>query len=88
MFTLSFLFTDKYTDYYRISVLSAGLLLSVYYVYLRTYYGMIPSFLNKCPPIVHQRLIYRRGFHNYYLMEGKIKDEKEMVEILLKNIKK
>lgn len=58
------------------------------YVYLRTYYGMIPSFLNKCPPIVHQRLIYRRGFHNYYLMEGKIKDEKEMVEILLKNIKK
>ncbi len=26
----SFLFTDKYNDYYRISVLSAGLLLSVY----------------------------------------------------------
>ena len=58
------------------------------YIYLRNYYGRIPSFLDDRPPIIHQRLIYRRGYHNYYLIEEKLKDEKEMVGILLKSIKK
>ena len=58
------------------------------YIYLRTYYSKIPSFSIYRPPIVHQQLCYRRGYHNYYLINGILKDEKEMVSILLKSIKK
>ena len=58
------------------------------FIYLRTYYGRIPSFSNQRPPLVHDRIIYRRGYHNYYVIDQKMRDEKEIVPEFLKSIKK
>lgn len=58
------------------------------YAYLRTYYSRIPSLSKKRPPIIHRQLTYRRGFYNYYLINGNLRDEKEIYDILLKSIKK
>lgn len=58
------------------------------YTYLRQYYSKIPSFSCHRPPIIQQRLYYRRGYHNYYQIHSQIIDEKEMVPFLLKSIKK
>ena len=58
------------------------------YAYLRIYYGRIPSLSSNRPPIIHRQLNYRRGFYNYYLINGNLRDEKEIFDILLKSIKK
>lgn len=56
--------------------------------YLRKYYSQIPTLYERSQMIVHDRLIYRRGYHNYYLQGSQMRDEKEMIFALLKDIKK
>lgn len=56
--------------------------------YLRRYYSEIATLKPAKKVKLHHHLSYRRGYHNYYLLEHGIKDEKEMVFIFLKNVKK
>lgn len=57
------------------------------YDYLRIYYSRIPSFLENRPILIHHHLIYRRGYHNYYLIKEQLLDEKEVISDLIMNIK-
>lgn len=57
-------------------------------VYLRKYYTQIPSLYPRDKIVLNRTLTYRRGFHNYYQVDGLIYDEQEMVGELIKNVKK
>ena len=52
------------------------------------YYSEIATLKPAKKVKLHHHLSYRRGYHNYYLLDQGIKDEKEMVFIFLKNVKK
>lgn len=56
--------------------------------YLREYYSKIPSLYHRKKTKIHDDLSYRRGYHNYYMINSQIYDEKNMIYLLLKNVKK
>lgn len=56
--------------------------------YLRQYYTHLPTLYKRSRVTINQELIYRRGYHNYYQMNDQIIDEKDMVFMLLRDIKK
>ena len=57
-------------------------------VYLRQYYTHLPTLYQRNQVMINQELIYRRGYHNYYQIDGKIYDEVDMVFVLMRDIKK
>jgi len=57
-------------------------------IYLRQCYRMIPLFSQSKKMMVHKDLTYRRNYHNYYLIDSKIYDEKEMIFELIRHSKK
>lgn len=75
-------------------VILSYLLLQQFYLYkfipdyLRRYYSQIPTFSQKRKSVVHDRFVYRRGYQNYYFINGYLSDEKERMFDLLENIKK
>ena len=38
--------------------------------------------------IIHHHYYYHRGYHNYYLIESQLYDEKSVINELLKTVKK
>lgn len=56
--------------------------------YLREYYSKIPSLYQRKKTVIHDDLSYRRGYHNYYMINSQIFDEKNVIYLLLKNVKK
>lgn len=54
---------------------------------LRDYFIHISILYPRKRIIVHKALIYRRGYHNYYIRKNKIIDEKEMIYEFLENVK-
>lgn len=92
VFVYSFLFAF-YIQTNTVVILSY-LLLQQFYLYkfipdyLRRYYSQIPTFSQKRKSVVHDRFVYRRGYQNYYFINGYLSDEKERMFDLLENIKK
>ncbi len=76
MVILSYLFIQQFYCYKSISI------------YLRKYYSQISTFSTASKIIVHKDLLYRRGYHNYYLLNDNLYDEKDIVYLLLKDVKK
>lgn len=56
--------------------------------YLREYYSQIPSLYKREKIKIHESFIYRRGYHNYYLLNGQLYDEKSVMYEFIKNVKK
>ena len=92
VFVYSFLFAF-YIQTNTVVILSY-LLLQQFYLYkfipdyLRRYYSQIPTFSQKRKSVVHDHFVYRRGYQNYYFINGYLSDEKERMFDLLENIKK
>lgn len=55
--------------------------------YLRTFYSQLSLLYPRHKKMIHHRFIYRRGYHNYYLINTSLFDETQVVFQLLKNIK-
>lgn len=55
--------------------------------YLRQYYSHIPTLEQKKSMKIHHDLTYRRGYLNYYLINGHFVHEKDMVYMLMRNVK-
>ncbi len=55
---------------------------------LRLYYSRIDVSNDAKKISVHKCLEYRRGYYNYYLINGKLFDEKDMINDLINSVKK
>lgn len=57
------------------------------YQYLRQYYSHIPTLKKERKTMIHDTLTYRRGYLNYYFIQGSLVHEKDMVYLLMRNVK-
>ena len=55
--------------------------------HLRYVYSHISTINKFDSKIIHDKYIYRRGYHNYYLIDNKLYSENDMVFMLLKTVK-
>lgn len=55
--------------------------------YLRRYYSRIPTFPNCNRVYIHQNIGYRRGYQNYYLKDGQLVHQNEIMYQLLETVK-
>lgn len=55
--------------------------------YLRRYYSRIPTYLNSDKVYIHKYMGYRRGYLNYYLKDGQLIHQKDMMYQLLETVK-
>ncbi|WP_028043781.1 site-2 protease family protein [Candidatus Stoquefichus massiliensis] len=55
--------------------------------YLRRYYSRIPTFLEFDKVYIHKNIGYRRGYQNYYMKNGQLINQVDMMYQLLETVK-